>query len=607
MTVQVLREHYALRGIPVSPGIVVGKVYLLDRRKVRPPERIIDPEEVDTELLRFRRALAQTRKQLEGLRTHYGESNLGEHGYLVDVHLMMLDDRMIVQETERRVREELHSADWALWTVLGKIKVSFDAMEDEYFRDRRTDVEHLGDRILRNLTGRRHESIGDIRGDVVVVAHDLSPMDTAQMDVGRVKGFVTDLGGRTSHTAILARSLNIPAVVGLEVVSDRANGGDTVVIDGLSGVVILNPTIEELRGFRRRKTRYRAFRKELESFAVLPAVTRDGHKVRVRANIELREETSSLKRYGAEGIGLYRTEFLYMNRDHPPTEEEHTLAYRRMAAAAHPFPIIIRTLDIGGDKLVHSVSTQDEVNPSLGLRSIRLCLREPDLFKTQLRGILRASSAGNVRLMFPMVSGLGELRETLAVLEEAREELRLQGVPFNEKLPVGVMIEVPSAAVTADLLAPHVDFFSIGTNDLIQYSLAIDRVNEHVAYLYEPLHPAVLRLIGGVAAAGHAHGIPVAVCGEMAGDELHTLVLLGLGVDELSMHALSIPRIKRLIHHAALSEARELVKRILRLGTAQEVHQEVEKYMREFHPAVLDPVEFGLGETIAREASREAS
>ncbi|MBE0618032.1 MAG: phosphoenolpyruvate--protein phosphotransferase [Proteobacteria bacterium] len=592
---QVLRGHHALQGIPVSPGIVIGKAYLLDRRKVHPPEKIIDADEVEAEVRRFQEALAETRQQLEALKEDYRESGLGEHGYMVDVHLLMLDDRMIVQETERQVREKLHSADWALWTVLGRINASFDAMQDEYFRDRRTDVEHLGDRILRNLVGRRHESIADIRGDVVVVAHDLSPMDTAQMDVERVKGFVTDLGGRTSHTAILARSLNIPAVVGLEVVSDRANGGDTVVIDGLSGVVVLNPTEDELRGFRRRKDRYRAFREELESFAALPAVTRDGHKVRVGANIELLDEVRGLKRYGAEGIGLYRTEFLYMNRDNPPTEEEHTLAYQRVAQAAQPFPVTIRTLDIGGDKLVHSVPIQDENNPSLGLRSIRLCLRERELFKTQLRGILRASVAGNVRIMFPMVSGLGELREALGVLEETREELRGQGVGFDEGMAVGVMIEVPSAAVTADLLARHVDFFSIGTNDLIQYALAIDRVNEHVAYLYEPLHPAVLRLIRSVAAAAHAAGIPVAVCGEMAGDELDTLVLLGLGVDELSMHALSIPRIKRLINHASIAEARELVERILDLGTAGEVHRTVEAYMRERHPAVLDPVEFGEG------------
>jgi len=380
--VQILREHQELRGIAVSPGIVIGRAYLLDRRKVHPPEKIIDPEMADEEVARFREALAETRRQLEELKGHYRDGNLGDYGYLVDVHLLMLEDRMVTEGTEKVVRESLHSAEWALWSVLERIKASFDTMDDEYFRDRRTDVEHLGERLLRNLAGTRHESIADIRGDVVVIAHDLSPMDTAQMDVQRVKGFVTDLGGRTSHTAILARSLNIPAVVGLETVSDRANGGDTVVIDGLSGVVILNPTDEELARYQERDARFRAFRKELESYAALPAITQDGCKIRVAANIELLDEVGSLQRYGAEGIGLYRTEFLYMNRDHPPSEDEHYRAYRRVAEAAHPFPVTIRTLDIGGDKLVHSVPIQDEVNPSLGLRSIRLCLKERDLFKT---------------------------------------------------------------------------------------------------------------------------------------------------------------------------------------------------------------------------------
>jgi phosphotransferase system enzyme I (PtsI) len=382
-------------------------------------------------------------------------------------------------------------------------------------------------------------------------------------------------------------------VVGLESVSDAANGGDTVIVDGLSGSVILNPTADELASCEGREARYQAFRRELEAFAVLPAVTRDGHKVRVAANIELVAELKNLRRYGAEGIGLYRTEFLYMNRDHAPTEDEHCVTYSQVAESVHPFSVTIRTLDLGGDKIVQTVPIQDETNPSLGLRSIRLCLKERDLFKVQLRGILRASALGNVRVLFPMVSGLGELQGVLSILEEAKQELRREGVAFDPHMPVGVMIEVPSAAITADILAGHVDFFSIGTNDLIQYALAIDRVNEHVAYLYEPLHPAVLRLIRQVVEAGHKQGIQVAVCGEMAGDELYTLVLLGLQVDELSMHALSIPRIKRLLNHASSAEARDLVEEVLRLGTAREVHQTVEEYMQSHYPGVLDPIEHG--------------
>ncbi len=592
---KIVRERAELRGIPVSPGIVIGRAYMVDRRQVHPPERIIEPDEVDGELERFRAALATTRDQLELIKQHYQDRDLGDHGYLVDVHLLMLGDRMIVQETEKLVREGLHSADWALWQVLERIKASFDAMEDEYFRDRRTDLDHLGDRILRNLTGLQHEALSTIRAEVVVVAHDLSPMDTAQMDVRRVRGFITDLGGRTSHTAILARSLNIPAVVGLENVTQVANGGDTIVVDGLSGRVIINPTEDELAAYREKKARYQVFRRELEALAALPAVTRDGHKVRVAANIELLQEIQNLRRYGAEGIGLYRTEFLYMNRDRPPTEDEHLGTYQKVLDAVQPYPVTVRTLDIGGDKMVHAVPTPDEVNPALGLRSIRLCLKERDLFKTQLRAVLRASAAGNLRVMFPMVSGVGELNAAVAILDQAREELQNEQVPFDPHMPVGVMIEVPSAVVIADLLAPHVDFFSIGTNDLIQYALAIDRGNEHVAYLYEPLHPAVLRMVRTTCEVAHQHGIRVAVCGEMAGDELYTLVLLGLGVDELSMHALSVPRIKRVINHASLAEARELVEGILDLETASEVHEAVESYMRSRYPGVLDPMEEGWG------------
>jgi len=598
---KVIRIRTQLQGIPVGPGIVVGKVYLVDRRKVKPREFVIDPEMVDGEISRFREGLEETQRQLEELKQHYGDEKLGDYSYLIDVHLLMLKDKMLAGQTESIIKNNLRSADWSLWSALQNIKASFTSMGDEYFRDRITDIDHLGERILRNLIGHKYEKLSDVKGDAVIVAHDLSPMDTAQMDVQKIQGFVTDLGGRTSHTAILARSLSIPAVVGLETVTQYADNGDTIVVDGLDGVVIINPTPKELAKYRARKARYGAYRTELESFAALPAITRDGHKVRVAANIELVGEIDKLRRYGAEGIGLYRTEFLYMNRDHPPTEDEHFETYCKVAEAVHPFPVTIRTLDLGGDKIVHSVPTTDEMNPSLGLRSIRLCLREKDIFKTQLRGILRASVVGNVRIMFPMISGLGEVLEVLEILRETKEELRSQGIEFDPHMPVGVMIEVPSAALTADILAPKVDFFSVGTNDLIQYSLAIDRVNEHVAYLYEPLHPGVLRLMKMVVEAGHKHGIRVGVCGEMAGDELYTLVLLGLGVDDLSMHSLSVPRIKRVINHASMAEAGDLVNDVMELGTASEIHSAVEEYMKARYPGILEPMEHSWVEAEGRE------
>ncbi len=587
---KVLRTRKELHGVPVSPGIVIGRAFLVDLHKVTPPERVIEPGEVDEQIARFHDALRESREQLVALKSGYEKNNIGDYGYLVDVHLLMLDDQMIVRETERSIRENLRSADWALWQVIQKLKLSFKALDDEYFRDRENDVDHLGERILGNLVGMRFRRIEDIKEDVVVVAHDLSPMDTAQMDVHLVRGFVTDLGGRTSHTAIVARALGIPAAVGLENVTDAATGGDLIIVDGIEGTVVINPDEEEVARYEERKRRYAEYLAEIEKSASLPALTQDGTPITVRANVELLDELPQVERFGAEGIGLYRTEFLYLNREKLPTEEEHFEVYRKVAAAVAPRSVTIRTLDLGGDKVTHSVPIADESNPALGLRSIRLCLQEKEIFREQLRGILRAAVSGNIRLMFPMVSGAMEFQQALDVLEEAKAELRARGVPFDEKIKVGVMIEVPSAAVVADSLAEMADFLSIGTNDLIQYALAIDRVNEHVAYLYEPLHPAVLRLIRMTAEAGARRGIPVAVCGEMAGDELYTLVLLGLGVTELSMHAASIPRVKRVLGHASMAEARELAQRAMNMHTCVDVHGFIENYLLERYPGLLDPL-----------------
>lgn len=587
---KVILQRSEWSGIPVSPGIVIGRAYLVDRKKVKPQERLITPEMVEQEITRFKEALELSREQLTAVKKHYELNKLGDYGYLVDVNLLMLRDNMLVKDTERLIQESLVNADYAFWQVIQKVKSVFAGIDDEYFRDRQNDIDHLGERVLRNLAGIQVKRLQDIRADVVVVAHDLSPMDTAQMDVHQVKAFVTDLGGRTSHTAILARALGIPAAVGLENVTDTANGGDLVIVDGISGKVIVNPSEEDLEKYKKRAARYREFLLELDSQAELLAETADGHRVMVRGNVELAEELSTLARYRADGIGLYRTEFMYLNRDSLPTEEEHYETYVKFAEAVYPEVLTIRTLDLGGDKVAHSLPLTEETNPALGLRSIRLCMREPEIFQQQLCGILRASVKGNIRVMFPMISGVKELEETLGLLEKAKARLRERGIAYSEKMQVGVMIEVPSSAVMADKIAGMVDFLSIGTNDLIQYTIAIDRGNEHVAYLYEPLNPAVLRLIKMTAEAGNREGKLVSVCGEMAGDELYTLILLGLGVDELSMQAASIPRIKRIINRSTTEEARALADRVVNMSTAEDVRNYLEKYFSEKHPGLLDPL-----------------
>ncbi|TLN26028.1 phosphoenolpyruvate--protein phosphotransferase [bacterium] len=587
---KVVLQRFEHSGIPVSPGIVIGRAFLVDKKKVKPHERFIEPSAVEEEASRFHRALEQSRDQLLSVKKHYEQNNIGDYGYLVDVSLLMLKDNMLVRETEQLIRAEFCAAEWAFWQVIQKIKEVFSNLDDEYFRDRQNDIDHLGERVLRNLVGLEIKRLQDVKIDVVVVAHDLSPMDTAQMDVHYVKAFVTDLGVRTSHTAILARALGIPAAVGLENITDTANGGDLIIVDGISGKVILNPTPEEVAHYNTRRERYQKYIEELDNQAENLAETADGRRVMVRGNVELEDELRLLSKYRADGIGLYRTEFMYLNHETLPTEEDHYRTYMKFAEAVYPEILTIRTLDLGGDKAAHSLPLSEEVNPALGLRSIRLCMKEREIFKEQLRGILRASVKGNLRVMFPMISGIHEIEETLKVVGEVKAELKARGEPFSDEMPMGVMIEIPSAAVMADKIAKMVDFMSIGTNDLIQYTIAIDRGNEHVAYLYEPLNPAVLRLIKMTADAGKKEGKLVSVCGEMAGDELYTVLLLGLGVDELSMQASMVPRIKRVIKKTTTGEAEELAGKLLQMSTAGEVEDFLRKYFKEKQPGLLDPL-----------------
>ncbi|MGQ9644957.1 MAG: phosphoenolpyruvate--protein phosphotransferase [Thermodesulfobacteriota bacterium] len=573
-----------IRGIGASPGIVTGKAFMVERSKVRAPEKRIQPEQVDDEVKRFLGAIQESRNQLMEIKEKILDPEVRRHSFILDVHLMILDDQMLIQDTVDTIRKKKVNAEWALDLTLEKLDTAFKAIEDEYLRERRSDLHYVSGRIFRNLLGKKHDDISKIKGKVIVVGHDLSPADTLQMNLKNVAGFITDIGGRVSHTAILARSLGIPAVVGLEVATSLINGGDLLIIDGETGEVVINPTEKVSQSFLERRRRIKTIEREVLKYASLPAETRDGVRVRLHANIEMVDEIPTAKTHGAEGIGLYRTEILYLNRKDLPTEEEHYQTYRRLAENVSPASATIRTLDIGGDKFLSNYPAKNEMNPAMGLRAIRFSMKEVDIFKTQLRGILRASAHGKLRILFPMISGIGEIRQAKAILEEVKRSLRKERIPFDQGIEIGAMIEIPSASVTADILAREVDFFSIGTNDLIQYALAVDRINEHVSYLYEPLHPAILRIIRGVVQSAHHVGIPVAICGEMAAEPAYSLVLLGLGLDEFSMNPVAIPKVKKVLRIAKFEEAQSLVEEIFQLPTASEIECNVRNWMAERFP-----------------------
>ncbi len=560
-----------VQGIGASPGIIVGKAFLIERLKVRLPQKKIDPSGVEEEVNRFLSAIQESQNQLTEIKEKILDPEVRRHSFILDVHSMILNDEMLLQDTVDAIRKKKVNAEWALDLTLEKLDAAFKTIEDEYLRERNSDLHYVAARIFRNLLGKKHDDITRIKGKVIVVAHDLSPADTLQMNLQHVAGFITDIGGKVSHTAILSRSLGIPAVVGLQVATSLINGGDLLIIDGETGEVVINPTEEVSKSFLERKRRTRLIEREILKYASLPAETRDGVRVRLQANIEMVEEISSAKMHGAEGIGLYRTEIVYLNRKDLPTEEEHFQTYRRLVEDIHPATATIRTLDIGGDKFLPNYSKNNELNPALGLRAIRFSLRETEIFKTQLRGILRASAYGKLRILFPMISGIEEIRQAKAILEEAKKSLVRAKIPFDEKIGIGAMIEIPSASDIADILAREVDFFSIGTNDLIQYALAVDRINEHVSYLYEPLHPAVLRIIRGVVQSGHQAGIPVAICGEMAAEPIYAVVLLGLGLDEFSMNPVSIPKVKKVLRMSRFEETRSLVEQLFQFSTASEI------------------------------------
>ena len=573
-----------IKGIGVTPGIVIGKAYLLDRRKIEAPARVLPEFQVPQEVDRFLDAVEESKKQLRMAKDKLLHEDAAGPSYILDTHLLLLEDKKLIENTVQTIKQSWINSEWALKINLDRVRKVFDSIDDDYLKSRKTDVDYVGERILRNLMGKETESIAQIKEEVIIVAHDLSPADTAHMGKDKVTAFVTDMGGKTSHTAIMARSLEIPAVVGSETATHSVNTGDTLIVDGITGVVVVNPSPEIMQEYQDRQRVRQKMERELFQYRDLPAETLDGYRVKVLANIELVDEIPSVLQHGAEGIGLYRTEYLYLNRKDLPSEEEHFQAYKKVVEGIYPHPAVIRTLDIGGDKFMSHMDLAEEMNPAMGLRAIRFSLKEVDIFKVQLRAILRASAYGKVKLLLPMISGATEIREVKKILQEVRLNFSAEGIAFDPKMEIGIMIEVPSAVTIADILAREVDYFSIGTNDLIQYSLAIDRVNESVTHLYQPLHPAVLRLVRDVAKAAHQAGIRVAMCGEMAGEPLYVPILLGLELDDLSMNVLSIFRVKKILRAYTLRECRELLKRVLQLSTPEEIEELVRTSLRNKFP-----------------------
>ena len=566
------REEIRFHGAGVSPGIAQGAIHVVRDDLDDVAHYRIEPAQIANEIGRFETALIQTRTQILEMQQKIAESIGAKDAGIFDAHLLVVEDRTLIDEVLRKLEADLCNVEWVFQEVATNYAETLSKIDDPYLRERALDIEDVTRRVIRNLQGKAPKTFLALTEPHILVAHNLTPSDTATMNRERVLGIATDLGSRTSHTAIMARSLNIPAIVGLHDVTEKLETGQHVLLNGTDGLLVVDPTPETLARYGELESKRVQITQKLAELRETKSTTRDGRHIVLSANIELPGDVDAVATNGAEGIGLYRTEFLYLNRATLPTEDEQYETYRKVAERVSPDPLIIRTFDLGGDKLASGAAdVGDELNPFMGWRAIRFCLENIGIFKSQLRAILRASAVGNVKIMFPMISGVGELRRTLSVLAECKEELRRTGSTFSDATEVGAMIEIPSAALSADSLGREVDFFSIGTNDLIQYTVAVDRVNERIAHLYEPTHPAVLRLLKMIADAARANDIWVGVCGEMAGDIALTPLLLGLGMDELSAGATLVPRIKRAVQSLTIPECRQLVDEALELETPSEI------------------------------------
>ena len=561
-----------LRGIPASQGVSRSRVVLLDRTSIDPVKRSITETDSEKEDDRLQSAIAETRRQITTMQDRLREAMGAKEALIFDSHLLVLEDPILLEEVSRYIREDMLSAEYAFYQASEKYAKALAKVEDTYLSERAADIRDVTQRVLANLMDRpTNTKLANLTEPCIVVAHDLTPTDTAMLNPAMVLGFLTEVGSRTSHTAILARSLRIPAVIGLGEAIRELHSEQSVLIDGFNGFVIIEPSDQTLFEYGQLVERQTSIEENLEIIHDDAAETRDGQRIVLSANIERVDDIESVRQSGATGVGLFRTEFLFINRSDLPNEEEQFAAYRRVVESLTPDPVIIRTLDLGGDKLLSHVNVAEEMNPFLGWRAIRLCLEEKDLFRTQLRAILRASAFGDLKIMYPMVSGVEELDAANVLLNDCREQLRAEHKAFADDIEIGVMIETPSAAMIADSLARRVQFFSIGTNDLIQYALAVDRLNEKIAHLYEPTHPGILRLIKTTVDAGQSHGIWTGVCGEMAGDLAAVPILLGLGVAELSVTPPMVPRVKMLIRSIEMEQARELATFALKNDSPKEI------------------------------------
>jgi phosphotransferase system enzyme I (PtsI) len=577
-----------LKGIPVSAGVCHGKAFLLRKTELAIPQHQVPEAEVPHQVHRFEQALVATRQEILGVQKQVTNALGAKDASIFEAHLLVLEDPTLIEQVTNLIHQKRITAESAFHQFAEKYTATLAAIDDDYLRERAADMRDVTSRVLNNLLGHPQQELANLAEPCVLVAEDIPPSMVATLDKTKVLGFATNVGSKTSHTAIMARSMEIPAVVGLQDAAEKIENGDHVLVDGYNGVLVINPTDQTLFEYGQLVRRHVTMEEKLKDIQALPAVTLDGTKIALAANIEQTSDVDAVKFYGAEGVGLFRTEYLFINRDTLPTEEEQYVAYRKVAAELKPSPVIIRTLDLGGDKFLSHLALPQEVNPFLGWRAIRFCLEETDIFRAQLRAILRASAEGNVKMMYPMVTCVDEVVKANALVEEYKAELRKEGKAFDEKLDIGIMVEIPSAALAANILAKHVKFFSIGTNDLIQYSLAVDRLNEKIAHLYEPTHPAILKLIKMTADAAKKQGIWCGVCGEMAGDPMLTPLLLGLGVDELSASPPVLPWVKLLIRRLKMSDAKELAEFALNCDSGREILERSQALAQSVAPGMFD-------------------